>query len=631
MLCPARTLFLSALLITGAVSCAQVTDAVHNADGSVELGARVFETGSVAYITGPWEFYWGRFIPPADFHRANPPHPDLIVPTMRPWSRLVVDGHELGSTGLATYRMRLRVPEKSGRMGIWFPNQISACWFYVNGELQTKQGTRGSRPDEFIPGRVDSEAFFSPAGNELELVFHIGNSDTVNGGMRGSIVIGSEAAVRRYVALRGGAEMLVLGIVLGAAIYHLFFYFMHRTEYAFLFFALLCVILVLRIPFQGSKTYSILLGEISWDAQVRFLAALNIIAVPVAMAFVRGLFPDKVSPKKLFGYLVVSLIGLAMLFGNLRTVWIGNIAYVTVVYPVLSFHMLSTIYRAFREGRASVLMGVGVGTLLFLSLFAFFQNYFLGREAGPYALVAFLSFVIFQALALSRFFLGAVKAKVHLSERLQESYTALSRQREELQVNLHDSLGGALTDLQIHVERQLDAASAQSHQILSDIHGRIASTVRMFRSQLLFMEDLAMAAEEPLPGIQMTLLRRYAEAGREIDFDVVSAGGSMPDGAAQLNVPMERRLDLFFLMTELCTNDLKYGTGESFWRLSLDKHQLRLTQRNGIRNAAEQPHGEPASAAARVRKLGGRLTAKASADEYSIEIVIPSGNNSRLI
>ena len=230
--------------------------------------------------------------------------------------------------------------------------------------------------------------------------------------------------------------------------------------------------------------------------------------------------------------------------------------------------------------------------------------------------------MLFQALALSRFFLGALRVEAILAERLHQSGVALARQREELQVNLHDSLGGALTDLQIHTGQEMQANSAHV-PLLTGLHTRIAYTVKMFRSQLLFMEDLEMTTQDLLPGIQLTLLRRYTDAGREIDFEVSpeAAQAIEAHGERTLSVPLT--LDLFLLVTELCTNDLKYGQGESFWRIGTGQRSLRLIQKNGIRDSDRQGEQSPLRATERAAKMGGRLSARADSGENSVEVHIP--------
>ncbi len=522
---------------------------------------------------------------------------------------------------MATYHLRLRLPALQGqtRWGIWLPHQMSSYRLFIDGRLLTSAGRIGSTLEETVAGRRDAAAFFRATGKQTDVVLHIANRDFYNGGLRGRLVLGPESAIRSYVGRRNLIELVTLGLVLGAALYHFLFWLLHRKETAFLWFSLLALLLAMRIPFHMSKTHMLFMGEFSFAAQIRLLAVLSATIVPVGILLIRSLFPEMVSKRTVFWYMAIATIALGFQAGSVAFVQRANNVYIFVMLPAIVMHILYVLWRATRLRRAAVLMALGTGLLGVLGVFGFILNW-RGFEGSYLGMFAILSFVIFQALALSRFFLGAFEARAALAERLRESRQALTRQREELQVNLHDSLGGALTDLQIQTERQIARADGATKPALDELRGRVAETVRMFRSQLLFMEDLEMTAQELLPGLQMSLLRRYADAGREIDFEFSDeAAGRLADPVA---LPTEAVFHIFFLAIELCTNDLKYGQGESFWRIGLENGDLCLLQKNGRRTGGPIPQ-PPGRASERVRMLRGRLELDALEQEYGITIWIP--------
>lgn len=603
-----------ALILTACVQSAHRTEDGGTQNVSANAEARVL------VLEGPWEFYWDRLLFPADFKDGKSPVPDAVIEEMRPWNGLVVNGKELGARGMATYRLRVSLDPNAGPAAIWFRHQFSAVRVIINGELKGGAGTIGATAGETVAARKDTLLMFQPQPVN-ELIFHVANQDWFQGGMRGSLVLGPANAVHSYVLERIAFEILTLGIVFGAAVYHLGFYLLNRTQVSFLFFSLVCFTLVLRIPFQASKTYGIFLGPLSWEVQARFLTVLNTWSIPLAIYFIRSLFPDFLSARAAFLYVIVAALASLLQFAELSVLSRGNLFYTTVMLAVLVLHSLAVLQRAVRAQRAASLMALGMGALGLFSGISLIQN-FRGQEGSAFGLASFFFFVLFQALALSRYFQGAIRAEAVLTERLRESKHALTRQREQLQVNLHDSLGGALTDLQVHTEQQMRAEPEARNHSLAAIHGRITETVKMFRSQLLFMEDLEMTARDLLPGIQMTLLRRYADAGRELDFDVSPEAARAIEEGGEAVLPVDRVLELFFLVTELCTNDLKYGQGESFWRIGLAGGGLQIVQKNGMRDPEAQVHG-PHRAGERIRSLAGTLRAEALGGEYTIEITIP--------
>jgi hypothetical protein len=573
----------------------------------------------VTAVEGPWEFYWDRILMPADFS-ASSLLPDAIVQEMHPWNGLIVDGKSLTHLGIATYRMRFVLDGVQGRAGIWFPHQLTSTRVYVDGLLKAEIGRIGKTAADSIPGRDSAVLFFDAPGRH-ELVFQIANASSFQGGMRGNMKIGSEEAVQRYSLQRLAIEILTFGLVAGAAIYHLSFFLLHRSQTAFLFFALVCFTLVLRLPLQGARFHTIFLDPLSWETTARLFAAINTWSIPLGIYFIRGLFPDFVPASQAALYLAVAAIASLMHVTAMPTLTLLNLLYTTIMLAVLVVHSAWVLWHAFQAQRSASFMALGMGALGLFSGISLIQNW-RGQDGAIYGLASFSFFVFFQSLALSRYFQGVIEAEAGLTERLRESKQALTHQRQQLQVSLHDSLGGALTDLQVHTEQQMRAGTVSSAEALSAIHDRIIDTVKMFRSQLLFMEDLEMTAQELIPGLQMSLLRRYADAGREIDFEVSPEAARRIEEGGEDILPVDRVVDLFFLATELCTNDLKHGQGESFWRISLEGNHLTISQRNGMRSTARPIH-TPHRASERIRRLSGTIHAEALGGEYCVEARIP--------
>lgn len=602
-------------------ACASDHEQPVSPDGIIDISESLVSDDAVT-VRGPVEFYWDRLLLPSAFKDNPQPSPTVVLEALRPWTGLRVGSKTLGSTGIATYRVRFRVNDAKGRVGFWLPNQFGALRIFVNGKEGPPVGSIKSFPKEIFEDRQNISMFFEPAGGVVELIFHVANVNFYQGGMRAPLIAGTERAVRTYILRRTAFDVATLGVLIGAAVYHIVFFLMHRKETAFLIFSLLCLSLALHIPFQGLKSYVLFTPVISWEIQSRILAFLNAVSIPLGTLLLRSLFPDLVSRRALFLYAAMGTAGLLMQAGSFRIVAAGNLIYLAVMLPIFTTHALWVLWRAFRHDHSSALMALGVAALGCSSGLAIYTNW-RGNEGGLFGISGYLVFVLFQSLALSRYFLGAVRAEVDLSASLRESRLALTRQREQLQVNLHDSLGGALTDLQIYTEQQMNAADSAASVPLSALHDRIIDTVKMFRSQLLLMEDLELTVRELLPGIQMTLLRRYADAGREIDFEVSPDVARLLEEGSEKTLPADRTLDLFFLAIELCTNDLKHGRGESFWRIGQNGSGLTLMQRNGIRNGTARPIQVPARASDRVHKLGGEIRAHEQSGEFIVEIGIP--------
>jgi len=87
----------------------------------------------------------------------------------------------------------------------------------------------------------------------------------------------------------------------------------------------------------------------------------------------------------------------------------------------------------------------------------------------------------------------------------------------------------------------------------------------MLQERILVLEDIAALSENFGMGIHLVLLRRYNRVGRPLKFNLKmdDEKSFIGDEYAQL------RNGLFAVMSEIATNDLKYGRGESQWNLKL--------------------------------------------------------------
>ncbi|MBX7059964.1 MAG: 7TM-DISM domain-containing protein [Leptospirales bacterium] len=572
-------------------------------------------------LEGPWEMYWGRYVSQEELVSPHAPLPDAILAHLHGWSGMKIRGKRLGSFGRATYRMRLALPDSDLPLGLRLVHQTSCARLFNNGQLVAEQGFSAPDDRSCHPDRQDLAGFFQNESRNVDLILYVENDAVYNGGARGQLLFGRAAVVRRQTAITTAIELTAFGMIVGAGIYHVLFFLLHRKEYAFLFFGVVCFLLSARIPFVGTKIASEIWPHLGWEAAARILATLNILAPPVAIAVWRSLFPDAVRWRTIVGFSIAGALGCLLHLGNLHFLTVGHTIYVSIMFPAMSAYMLLVAVPRIRRGTANMLMAAGVALLAAIGSFAFFQNWRGGAPATT-VLAAFILFVFFQTIAMARYHVDAVQSRSALSSALRDSEETVATQREELQVALHDHLGGALTDLQIHTERQISVASPTHSEALEGIRQRIVDAVRMFRSQLLFMEDLSLSTRETLPGIQMNLLRRYADAGRELEFEAdLTAAELLRGPSASFNA--RRTLDLFFLFNELCTNDLKHGRGESSWNIRVLDQMLLIEQANESSAGEPVENDAPRRAAERAARLAGRLQSWRSGDRFCVRVILP--------
>ena len=137
------------------------------------------------------------------------------------------------------------------------------------------------------------------------------------------------------------------------------------------------------------------------------------------------------------------------------------------------------------------------------------------------------------------------------------------RERQRIQMELHDHAGSRITDLQILLNRvRNDLAPA----LYDELNQHLMAIVREFRLVLDEGHDLQMIEENLVDAVHFNCLRRYAHAGRPYQLQA-------PTSVRQRlhDLDAGAKFAVFSALREIATNDLKYGCGPSHWQFEWDQ------------------------------------------------------------
>lgn len=528
------------------------------------LDLQKLEAGEIVRIRPVWDFYWGRLLRPQELQDHVP---DARLEGMEIWKRLGYEGQ-----GYATYRTLMDLPAHRP-LAFRFSQQLTAVRIYIDGKDMGRHGLPGTSQDHTIPGRRNLIVEHQPGSQKTELVMQIANFHSFRGGARGVMEVGPVDRVLQSIRLEQALELLASGFLGAIALYHLFLFSLQRKEWVYLCFAALCLSFALRIPLLGEKTIHMLWPDVSWETQYRTNMGLNIFTPPLLILYFHLLFPGALHRRLFLAFL--SVCGVFALSIFLDTVNLGRIMfayYLIVAGPALLLGLYMVFRHGIRRKGSGRTMALGMAMVTVLGLMAIYQNWYTREDAAELAMLAFVAFGLFQALGVAQRHNESIEKEKSLATRLQKSREALSHQRQSLENDLHDSLGSRLVDLKLQATR--------NPVNLDSLKNQLNETYELFRGQLLFMEDLEYSSREPLTAIQLSVLRRYSAAGRELRFHMVERYRPLLE---EFLADDSVRMDFLQLTRELCTNDLKYGEGESRWYLKLDEAgNVRLEQINRI-------------------------------------------------
>lgn len=613
-----RTLLLLMVLSLFTAVCKPQQSEVHPS-GKIDISNFDFTRDDVIELNGPWEFYWERFLYPGDFKGSARPVPDGYSSGLVTWKTIQTTGATPGAYGYATYRLRILLPERPPGMGIRITFQNSSFRLIINGEEVALSGKPGTGEENTVPARTNRVVYFQPHEREMEIILHVANYYVFRGGLRGVIQLGSADAIEGARNRRLALDLIVAGFGLGIWLYHLFLFLQRPQDRSILYFLFLSGSFLPRYFLVNERTLFLLINEFSLDFEIRLIQSLNVLTPALLLLFMRSIFPESIKLRTVLFLFLSSLFYFGTWFFSARIHTIAYIFYLIFAIIYDSVPIGFALFQAVKiKMRGALFQSIGI--LLFAVLLVIaFTRVILGESAGYLALFAFTSLSFFQALFLSVSYTEKMRTNLFMAEQLHESRKALAKQREELELNLHDALGGSLTDLKIFAERiRNDIPRRLWPNAIGKLDRKISDMIRSFRTQLLFMEDMELASAELFTGLHMALLRRYSDAGRELIFEISDLGDSQND----MN-PKNAWFHLLFLAMEICTNDLKYGIGESIWRIVRKGNDLLILQENQIaRLKKDAATGK--RIVERTSLMGGVVKSTIRKNRLAIEIFLPN-------
>ncbi|MFO1471099.1 MAG: 7TM diverse intracellular signaling domain-containing protein [Turneriella sp.] len=526
----------------------------------------------------PWQFYWQKFLTTDDL-RQHKHSPDLILIPPSIWNGQIVRGVRLSSFGYATYAAKFHAGVTGQRLALRLPPPLTSYRIFINGELVSEVGQPASSEEHYIPRRKSALIYFTPTENEIEIIIHVANYLTYKGGLRSKIELGRAEQMQsfgmRYLAI----DLFSIGLIFAIMLYHLLIFVLTRRYLPTLIFAILALDYFLLAFFFGEQSIALFFPEFPLPVHVRVASFFTYVLPPLVLEFTGRLYPGTVNSKILRLYWVVAFAFILMLILPPIYFMRMNIYYYGVVAFSAGLVCLWGVFQAVRQKQpgARILL-VGLLFLVALTLYAAFL-YFTHSVAGSFLSIGFTLFALFQSGSLAHTHAALDRENILMQERLERSRNALENQRKQIEANLHDSLGGNLTDIKLGLEALEKQPAARS--IADDIRRldhQVSGTIASLRTELLFLEDMQLAMKDFVSGINLILLRRYQMAKRPVEIEISSETRERGKLLQKSGVLSDERIpELCMVVQELCNNSLKYAAGTTHWKIEADASHLRIS------------------------------------------------------
>lgn len=466
-------------------------------------------------LAGQWEFYWQKQIPPRIFATDNPPEKTGFINLPGYWNNYPVNGRPLAGSGFATYRLTILLGQhQNSSLAFKFMDVSAAFRFYVNNRKICSAGLAGTTPSTTAPESRPMVVEFKPDADRLEIVFHISNFNHRLGGPWETIVFGQEADLRKIQEQRLMFVLFLFGGIAIMGINYLCFFILRKNEKPFLYFAICCFLVVLRLTVTGERYLLHLVPAISWEVMYKMEYLSFYLTVPAFAMFIRSLFPRQFSRYVLLVlqsagliFSAIVLLSPAIFFSHTVT------SYYIIAMTGCVYAIYVLILSIIRKKEGALICFIGFCILAFTVLNDILYSTTI-IHIGYLAPLGLLCFMLSQALILATRFSKAFTTVEWQYGELTKTNAAYKNELTE-RLSVEKKLKKYRDHLKDMVREQTSELTDANKRLKEEISERKRSETALQESKHLFdsfMKHLpALAFIKDLKGRYLYLNRAYRD------------------------------------------------------------------------------------------------------------------------
>ncbi len=374
-------------------------------------------------LNGEWKFTFNEFLDPGTAFDSS--LTTITVPEI--WNNKA-DGYP--AEGIATYVLKIKAPSEPITLEIGYVS--TAYSLFINGNLAVQKGFPGKTESENTPFWQPAIVDLPGAEEEYDLVFHVSNFGFRRGGINHRIYIGSRKYIDSYFTGKISEEFFITGTIMMMAILNIVFFLYRKQKIYSLFFALLCIITMIRTWITGYTFSSRIYTLLPWIFWLKLEYLTFIGGVTASFFYIYYFLPEGM---RKIHKAVIWLPGLIFTLIILLTppLFSSRVLILYQIYTItgicFGFHLVLAACRKKSEGSLMILFGG-----LFLGLCAINDMlYYNGiSPIGPIAYYGMYLFIFFQSILISYFFTKSMETAENLSTKYKQSNMALLETQKEI-------------------------------------------------------------------------------------------------------------------------------------------------------------------------------------------------------
>ncbi|RXZ80249.1 response regulator [Paenibacillaceae bacterium] len=436
----------------------------HAVQGVLNLRDSEISNKQTFLLDGEWEFYPNTLLMHDSIDGAAPSEPQFIqVPGS--WNA-ALNPEQPTPYGSGSYRLRIVVDAADmTEYAIRIPSIRSSSELYINGQPAGQSGQPAATAAAYQPLNINYISDFTLEGsNEITVVIHAANYDYPrSSGIVSSLKFGTEAAIKRELAISVLTKIMVCIAFLIHAVYVLIIYLMGMRNKILLYFFFIAVCAIIAMLEIGDNLL-LYLFPIPYEWSFRIIPALMISASFLIVQTVKPKLKRAISKSLVLVYNAVCVAALATLALPASLIATLDWLYLFLLFVAMVSALILLLRIAYKGMAENILM-----LLTFIAIFSsvvwaiVFNLYEIRSSYYPFDIIVAL--ITFSLIWFKRY-MEVLSHTRALTSQLQESDTLKDYFLANTSHELRNPLHGMLNLSEAVLEREKSTLSKKSSQDL---------------------------------------------------------------------------------------------------------------------------------------------------------------------
>ncbi|MDR0490532.1 MAG: HAMP domain-containing histidine kinase, partial [Oscillospiraceae bacterium] len=436
--------------------------------------------------------------------------------------RIVLGDVPEDGNGSITSRIRLLVPDGIFLEIAGFADDMGSR-IYINGEHLTDVGAPGTTKEENIPDEKFLSFTVSPKDGVIEIVQQSSNYVFRFNTSHIRWTIGTKEAIDRYTTGFAFSYDLSIGVYLALFLVHLLLFMIMPTYRANIWYALLCLVWVIRNGITSIKPLTAIFPQISWDLAFR-VEYLTVLSALVLIVLAYNLIFPKRLPKALRVGTYVSMGAFAAFYLFADTLLMSR---TMIIYEIIAAGMAAwALFLLFRRARSmDFKQKIIIISLLLVLISLILDSLFYNNVAPTFIhnVTMQTMLIVFSVFQMTAMFIGTMEEVAAAKEHEQklalenDALDRVNRMKNDMMATISHEMRTPLAVLSGYSElisKELRQKGADE-QTTSDLD-KISVETQRLAGIMEEMQNISRAQKEPsrmatlkLDAVIMQVARMY--------------------------------------------------------------------------------------------------------------------------